>query len=69
MTQKELGEWAEFYSLEPFGEVRADLRNALLCEVIAKCNGAKNVKLSDFLLFKEEKDDLDSRMIKAMLRV
>lgn len=70
MTEGEFNEWAKYYSLEPFGEERADLRNALLCEVIARCNGAKGVKLTDFLLFHEEiKDDLDTRMIKAMLKV
>lgn len=30
LTQRQLTEWAAFYAIDPFGEERADLRNAML---------------------------------------
>ena len=35
IDSRELAEWQAYYRIEPFGEERADLRNAMLmCEVI-----------------------------------
>jgi hypothetical protein len=72
MSVKELDEWAQYYALEPFGEERADYRNALNCLVAAKCNGNKNAKLDDFLLFKvkkTKKNDFDKQIVEIFLKV
>jgi len=45
-----------FYSIEPFGEQRADLRAAIVASVIANSNRGKNqkpFKPEDFMPFKE----------------
>ena len=31
-------EWVEFYSLEPWGDTMADLRNGRLCALLANCH-------------------------------
>jgi hypothetical protein len=74
MGDDELREWYEYYALEPFGEIRADYRAALVCLIAAKCAGNKDSKLNDFLLFKEvdddeAKSDLDDKIVKAFLKV
>jgi hypothetical protein len=40
-TSRELAEWMAYEQLEPFGEFRADLRNAMLCQTIILANGGK----------------------------
>ena len=35
MSAKEFGEWMAFYTLEPFGEQRADLRMGILAALTA----------------------------------
>jgi hypothetical protein len=53
MSEAEFRRWMAYYQIEPFGEERADLRNALLCLTIAQVHGAKQakkLKLSDFVL-------------------
>jgi len=35
MGQSEFMEWLEFYELEPFGEVRAELRAGMVASIIA----------------------------------
>jgi hypothetical protein len=42
MTAKELGEWMSYYKLNPFGERRADVRQAITSCVIANANRGKN---------------------------
>lgn len=49
-SSRELAEWMAYEQLEPFGEVRGDLRMARICLAIAQSGGAKDVKLSDFML-------------------
>ena len=55
----ELLEWHEYYCLEPFGEIRADLRMANLCALTANINRDSKKRpqpygLEQFMLFKEE---------------
>lgn len=50
MSSREVSEWEAYEAIEPFGERRADYRAASICQVIALANGAKDVKLEDFLL-------------------
>lgn len=38
MSSREFAEWLAYYNLEPFGEVRADLRMATLAALIANAN-------------------------------
>ena len=63
----QFAEWMAYYAIEPFGESRADLRNALLCQITATAFGkkGKRVNLSDFMLFEgpaqKEKGDAASR--------
>lgn len=47
----EFTDWLAYYQLEPFGEERADLRNAILCALIANLLRGKGrrAKLKDFL--------------------
>jgi len=49
-----LREWQAFYELEPFGEIRGDLRAANICLTIAQAMGGKKgggkFKLQDFML-------------------
>lgn len=48
----EFAEWQAYYLLEPFGEYRADVRNALLACVIANSNRGKSqrsYKIKDFM--------------------
>lgn len=57
LSSEEVDLWREFYSESPFGDERAELRNALLCSTIANSMGNKST-IQDFMLFskKEEKD-------------
>lgn len=53
MTSEELSMWKAYENIEPFGEVRADLRAALICSVLANVNRGKNTKpftTADFML-------------------
>lgn len=38
---REFAEWQAYYTIEPFGEERADYRNAILCALIANALGKK----------------------------
>ena len=38
MSSKDIAEWKAYYSLEPFGEERADLRMGILASLIANVN-------------------------------
>ena len=60
-SSSELALWRAKYRSDPFGEVRSDLRIAMLCSLIANCfkastgkkGGGKWFELEDFMLFKE----------------
>lgn len=52
MSARELDEWAAYYSLEPWGEERADLRMGILAAVMANAWRGKNqqaYKPADFM--------------------
>lgn len=38
MSSRDFAEWRAYYNLEPFGDVRADARIAILTSVIANAN-------------------------------
>lgn len=49
---REFAEWQAYYTLEPFGEERADYRNAILCTLIANALQGKRgrrAKPKDFM--------------------
>jgi len=66
MDSRELAEWAAYYSVEPFGEERGDLRAGIVASVIANVNRGKNVKAygpQDFMPYaKKESSELDEVM-------
>jgi hypothetical protein len=52
MSALEFAEWMAYYSLEPFGERRADYRSAQIVQMIANVNRGADTgpyPLSDFL--------------------
>lgn len=62
-TGAELTEWLAYYSLEPFGEERADLRAGIVASTIARANGSKSAKPSDFMPKFEEQDPEDMKRV------
>lgn len=53
MPYKEFVEWIAFYRLEPFGEVREDLRNGTLASLYINSHskkGSRKVSPNDFIL-------------------
>ena len=66
----EFSEWMAYYQLEPFGEERADLRNAQLCCLYAnsKTKKGKRYKLKDFMpRFEKESPEDRNKRIRATL--
>lgn len=54
MGSDELSEWMAFYSLEPFGDYRADVRSGVVAATFANANRAPNAKVftpEDFMPF------------------
>lgn len=51
MDSREISEWMAYYSMDPFGEVRADYRMAMLCCLTANINRGKGQpsKISDYM--------------------
>lgn len=51
MSSREFAEWRAFDQLDPFGQERGDLRNAILCQLIANALTVKGKKPSvdDFM--------------------
>lgn len=51
---EELKYWMAYYAVEPFGEERADLRNAIVAQTVAACAAFRKgavPKLEDFMPF------------------
>lgn len=69
MSSREFAEWGEFAKLEPFGEVRADVRSAMICKVIADVNrgkGVKPYKVSDFMPRFEPESQSEEEMLQMV---
>ena len=52
LSEREFTRWQIYYSIEPFGEYRADIRSAMIACVIANVNRGKNTpafKVDDFM--------------------
>ena len=57
ISSVEFLEWIAFERTNPSGEERADIRNALLCYVVASVVGGKGHKLEDFIIDFDKKED------------
>lgn len=60
MSSAEFSEWMAYYTIEPFGEERADLRQALTTSAVANTLQAQTkkpkwTKPEDFMLFQDKK--------------
>lgn len=70
MSHEELLEWGDYYALEPFGEMRADLRAGSICSTIANVNRdpAKRAQAyvpSDFMPYLKQQSDEEPKDIVA----
>jgi len=72
MSLRELYEWYEYYSEEPFFADRLEMQMANVCLMIASSSGSKKAKHSDYMISKKEKkvqsvkdfeDDLKARFM------
>ena len=48
MSAAEFGEWLAFYSIEPFGQIRDELRTGRVCASLYAVNGDAR-RMSDFM--------------------
>lgn len=59
-----LREWMEYSRLEPFGEERGDIRNAMLLQFLSNALGSKRkTKLSDFMPQFNSQEDVKKQNI------
>lgn len=52
MSSYEFSEWMAYYKIDPFGEDRADFRNAIMCVLFGnahKKKGARRFRIADFM--------------------
>lgn len=50
VSSKEFTTWQAMFAMEPFGDVRADLRNGILCALVANLmTKGKRKRASDFM--------------------
>lgn len=76
MSSRELSEWMAYYELEPFGDERADLRQAMTTSAVhnsiqAQTKHPKWTKPEDFMPFSEKaqpKTETDTPMPPAVLK-
>ena len=73
-----LAEWQAYYAIEPWGEERADLRNAMAMQLTANINrkqGATPFRVADFMPYAEQREsetkprrapDLEARLKNAL---
>lgn len=50
LSARQLAGWQAYYSLEPFGDERADLRSARICQVLAEINRDKKRRSKPFTI-------------------
>lgn len=71
IDSREMSEWMAYYRIEPFGEMRADLRQQSICATIANANRGKRgrrFKLKHFDLFPESRGETDIERQQTMLK-
>lgn len=64
MSTKDIAEAMAYERIQPFGDERADYRSAIVAYTVAKYNGSKNAKISDFIpIFgKKKREDLSEKI-------
>ena len=70
LSAAEWAEWKAFWRIEPWGDVRSDMHNALLCRLIYSAHAGKRgrkVDVEDFMLSSVECGKADSA--KDLLRI
>jgi len=69
MPNREIEEWIAFYNIEPFGEVRQDLRFALMTAhlISPHLKSGHKQKLGDYMLDFEPKKAMTADEIKSAL--
>lgn len=70
MSSAEFSEWMAYYSIEPFGEERADLRQALTTSAVhngiqAQTKNPKWTNPKDFMPFTDKQREAESPQTKA----
>ncbi len=68
---RELLYWLAYHSIDPIGEQRSDLRNAMLLQAMASLSGSK-AKVADFMPFdpgRAERPSNARRTFEAMLAI
>jgi hypothetical protein len=66
LTSKQISDWQVYYALEPFGEDRADWRQALTSLQVNHAFGG-TAKMQDFMLHKPERHRMSADEMKAAL--
>lgn len=69
LSHEELSEYFALYLLEPFGEIRGDLRAAHQTAYMVACSGSRPGSPRDYMPFEHQRYDVidDWQMAKAML--
>lgn len=68
MSAREFFDWMDFYSVEPFGDQRADIRSGVVAATIANVyrgKGKKPFGPSDFMLFADQPAEDSGRAVAA----
>lgn len=71
MSSSELSEWQAYYNIEPFGEIRADLRAGTIASPLVNMWAGKKgrkTKPSDWIMDFGELAKQDPEAMKAMLQ-
>ncbi len=68
ISSVEFAEWLAFQRTNPSGEERADIRNALLCYVVASVVGGKGHKLEDFIIDFERESQSKEQIVANKLK-
>lgn len=68
MSAGELNQWRAFERLAPFGDIRADLRNGVLCTIVSNALGGRS-RPGDYILeFDPNEKQMTSEDIMGQLR-
>ena len=67
LTAAEEASWIAYYRIEPFGDQRADMRNALIAQIQYNSQVKKDKarKLQDFMLFAAKPERAESAKVRT----
>ena len=72
MTSWEFSHWIAYYEMDPWGDERADLRNAMMCATMANIHrkkGSRRITIGDFMpRFGEKQEQDPEQMRKSFVR-